>query len=151
MTTSTPSDANGLQMTSTARSRSSRVRMNMLSRLLALSLIAASMAAVAEAKAPSVAPAFGNTIVSTYPDGRTAHLWLKEDGSYTALGRRKKPSSGRWSIKGEKICLKQQKPSAVPFNYCTPTPSGGVGTTWKAKAVTGEPIEVRVVAGVIKG
>jgi hypothetical protein len=94
-----------------------------------------------------VAAAFGNTVVSTYPDGRKARLWLKEDGSYTATGRRGKPSSGVWSIKDDKICLKQKKPSAVPFSYCTATPNGGVGASWKAKAVTGEPIIVTLVKG----
>ena len=91
-------------------------------------------------------PAFKNTIVSTYPDGRTAKLWLNSDGTYRAQGRRGKPSSGRWTLKGERICLKQSKPMAGPFSYCTNV-KRGVGTSWSAKAVTGEPIRVRVVAG----
>jgi hypothetical protein len=97
--------------------------------------------------APDVSVAFGNTVVSTYPDGRKAHLWMKADGSYTATGRRGKPSSGTWSIKGDKVCLKQKKPTSAPFTYCTAAPTGGVGTSWKAKAVTGEPITVTVVKG----
>ncbi|HEX8569704.1 MAG TPA: hypothetical protein VF699_07250 [Caulobacteraceae bacterium] len=92
-------------------------------------------------------PAFKNTIVSTYPDGRTAKLWLNSDGTYRAQGRRGKPSSGRWTLKGERICLKQSKPMAGPFSYCTNVKRGGVGTSWSAKAVTGEPIRVKVVAG----
>jgi hypothetical protein len=38
--------------------------------------------------------AFGNTIVSTYPDGRTAELWLEPSGDYRAMGRKRDPSSG---------------------------------------------------------
>lgn len=97
--------------------------------------------------APDVSVAFGNTVVSTYPDGRKAHLRMNADGTYTATGRRGKPSSGTWAIKGEKVCLKQKKPTAAPFTYCTTAPSGGLGTSWKAKAVTGEPITVTVVKG----
>jgi hypothetical protein len=89
--------------------------------------------------------AFGNTVVSTYPDGRTALLWLKRDGAYDAKGRRRTPSSGTWALKGGKVCLKQLRPMHAPFNYCTPLPSGD---TWKARAVTGEPITVRIVPGV---
>src|SRR5207249_1593703 len=63
-----------------------------------------------------VSAAFGNTIVSTYPDGRTAELWLHPDGGYDAMGRRKDPSSGHWKVKGEKVCLKQKKPIPVPFH-----------------------------------
>lgn len=92
-------------------------------------------------------PAFRNTIVSTYPDGRTAKLWLNRDGTYRAEGRRGKPSSGRWSVKNGKVCLKQSRPFPGPFSYCTPVRSGGVGTSWSAKAVTGEPIRVTVVSG----
>jgi hypothetical protein len=92
-------------------------------------------------------PAFSNTIVSTYPDGRQAKLWLNRDGSYRAAGRRGKPSSGRWTLKGERICLKQQKPFPAPFSYCTEIRQGGVGTSWTGKAVTGEPIRISVVAG----
>lgn len=110
--------------------------------LAAFSLLTGPAAAQA-----ALEPAFRNTIVSTYPDGRTAKLWLERDGSYRGEGRRGKPSSGRWTLKGEQICLKQRKPFAAPFSYCTPIRSGGVGTSWRAKAVTGEPIRVTVVAG----
>lgn len=91
--------------------------------------------------------AFGNTVVSTYPDGRTALLWLKADGGYTAKGRRRTPSSGTWSLKGGKVCLKQIKPMRAPFSYCTALPSG---ESWSAKAVTGEPIRVKIARGIVE-
>jgi hypothetical protein len=100
--------------------------------------------------APNVDAAFGNTIVSTYPDGRTGHLWLKADGTYTSEGRRKTPSSGTWKVKGQEVCLRQRKPTAVPITYCTAAPDGGVGTTWTAKAISGEKISVTLVKGVVK-
>jgi hypothetical protein len=92
-------------------------------------------------------PAFSNTIISTYPDGRKAKLWLNADGSYRAQGRRGKPSSGTWALKGSQICLKQAKPFKAPMTYCTAVKQGGVGTSWTSKAVTGERIKVTVVAG----
>lgn len=112
--------------------------------LVALAIPAGALPASAFAQV-DVSAAFGATVVSTYPDGRKAHLKMKADGSYTATGRRGKPSSGTWSIKGDKVCLKQKKPTPAPFTYCTPAPTGGIGTSWKAKAVTGEPITVTVV------
>jgi hypothetical protein len=93
---------------------------------------------------PEIKKAFAGTIVSTYPDGRKARLWLNPDGSYTAAGRRNDRSSGRWTIKGEKVCLKQSKPFSAPFAFCTPKPAAA---TWNAKAFTGEPIKVRLVDG----
>lgn len=108
---------------------------------------------LAAAAIPSAVPAadlsgaFGNTILSTYPDGRTAELWLHADGSYAAEGRRGDGSSGHWSVKGGKLCLKQAKPFPAPFNYCTPIPASGMRDAWPAKAVTGEKISVRLVSG----
>ncbi|MDB5439876.1 MAG: hypothetical protein JWM33_2303 [Caulobacteraceae bacterium] len=108
--------------------------------------IASTAGAAASAPAPaSMQAAFGNTIVSTYPDGRTGLLWLKEDGTYTAKGRRRTSSSGTWSVKANQVCLKQKKPVGAPFSYCTALPSS---ETWSAKAVTGEPIKVKVVKGI---
>ena len=105
-------------------------------------------AAPASAAEPAdLQPAFSNTIVSTYPDGRTAKLWLNADGTYRGQGRRGKPSSGRWTLKGEEICLKQSKPFPAPMSYCAPIRRGGVGTSWSGKAVTGEPIKITLVAG----
>ena len=113
--------------------------------LLAATLTATTVAA--KATSPAVDAAFGNTIVSTYPDGRVAQLWLKEDGSYSAEGRRHDPSSGHWSVKGAKLCLKQSRPMSVPFRFCTPIPDGGMEHAWSAKAVTGEDIRVQIVKG----
>ena len=116
-------------------------------RLLSIALAAAMVAAYSPAQATGLDEAFDNTIVSTYPDGRTAELWLNRDGSYTAEGRRHDRSSGHWTVKGAKVCLRQSKPWAPPFSFCTPTFQGGVGSTWTAKAVTGEQIHVKLIAG----
>ena len=112
---------------------------------LALGFAAAGLSAAA---APSgLEAAFGNTIVSTYPDGRTAELRLQRDGRYMARGRRHDPSSGKWTAKGDKLCLKQSSPFPAPFAYCAPMIRGGVGTSWTGKAVTGEPIRLKLVSG----
>ena len=95
----------------------------------------------------SVSAAFGNTIVSTYADGRTGELWLAPDGSYTAEGRRHDPSRGHWSVKRDRLCLKQVRPVPVPFSFCTPIPAAGMGQAWPAKAASGEAITVKVVKG----
>ena len=122
---------------------------------LALSAIAAVGASTAfaasdrkaEPATEAVKRAFGNTIVTTYPDGRHGYLWLKEDGSFTTMGRHKTQSTGKWRIKGDQVCLKRQHPPA-PFSYCTPAPQGD---SWPAKAVTGEKLQAKLVKGIVKG
>ena len=95
----------------------------------------------------ALGPAFKNTIVSTYPDGRQGELWLSPDGTYRAEGRRHDLSDGKWTLKDDKICLKQSHPPTLPFSFCTAVPSGGIGKSWSAKAVTGETVQVRIVKG----
>jgi len=111
--------------------------------ILAL-LLALTQAAPA---APALEPAFRNTIVSTYPDGRTARLWLEPGGTYRGQGRRGGNNSGVWRVRGDEICLSQRRPIPMPIQYCTPIMQGGIGTRWSAKAVTGEPIQVQLIAG----
>jgi hypothetical protein len=84
-------------------------------------------------------------VVSTYPDGRTAELWLQRTGDYTAMGRRHDRSSGHWKLADNRLCLSQSHPFWSPFHYCTALPAG---RAWSAKAVTGEPIRVRLVQGI---
>jgi hypothetical protein len=88
---------------------------------------------------PALQKAFSGTIVSIYPDGRKAELWMNRDGTYTSMGRRHERHSGRWKVSGDKVCFKRGI-----FGYCTPMPSETAFTT---KAVTGETIQVRLTPG----
>ena len=93
-------------------------------------------------------PAFGNTVKATYPDGRFQRCWFKADGAWRAIGRRGTTSSGKWTQKGEKVCLKQTKPSAGPFRYCASFPSSGdLGSSWPAKDAGGGKITLSLVKG----
>lgn len=114
---------------------------------LAVLALPLAFAAGSTAAAPPIEAAFGNTVVSTYPDGRTQQLWLARDGSYTAKGRRGQDSSGRWSLKGEEVCLHQKRPFPAPIVYCTPVPQNAATATWNSKAVNGQPIKLKVVRG----
>jgi hypothetical protein len=121
-------------------------------KILVIAVVASGFAAGAGAESLAARPdglkaAFHNTIVSTYPDGRQARLWLNEDGSYTAEGRRHDPSRGHWTLKGDTLCLSQSHPFVFGMGYCTQIRRGGVGTSWTSKAVTGEPIRITVVSG----
>jgi len=114
----------------------------------ALAAFALLSAAAVQAQPPSpLEPAFGKTVVSTYPDGRTAKLWLQPDGTYRGQGRKGGLTSGRWTLKGERICFRQRRPVPIPFSYCAPVPAADPGASWTGKAVTGEPIRLQIVPG----
>lgn len=94
-----------------------------------------------------LAPAFGNTLVSTYPDGRTARTWLSADGRYEGQGRRGGASSGVWRVRDGRVCLTQRRPIPFPRAFCTPIVRGEIGSRWSARAVTGETVQMELRAG----
>lgn len=130
-----------------ARSRGPRRRF-FDSGVFAAMIPALIFAAVLTTAAPQLEAAFGNTITSTYPSGRSAKLWLSRDGTYRGQGAKGAPSSGVWSMKGASLCLKQKKPFSAPVTYCSPIPEGAkVGTAWDAKSLKGERLKNQIVAG----
>lgn len=119
--------------------------------MLALAALLAAAAAAPPAQDASstqaMAPAFANTLVSTYPDGLHGRLYLSADGGWKGVSRHAQVSSGRWRVAGARLCLRQSRPIPIPFSYCTPMVAGGVGASWSAKAPSGEPITVVVAPG----
>jgi hypothetical protein len=95
---------------------------------------------------PGVAAAFGNTVMSIYPDGRSQKIWLQPDGSWTGLSRRGNALAGRWTAKGDRICLRQSKPPTLPISFCEnfpQDPEKGVDS----KDITGTRIHLKLVRG----
>lgn len=107
-------------------------------------------AAPAPDRGPRGVPvAFGNTVKAVYPDGKHQRIWFNADGAWEAIGRRGKPSSGKWTQKGEKVCLRQVKPFPSPLKYCTHFPAdGALGAVWTSRDMAGEPIRLTVVKGI---
>jgi len=128
-----------------------------MSRPIAISavLMFASLAPAAAARAgdtsalgqPGVAATFGNTVISTYPDGRSQKLWIQPDGSWTGLSRRGIPLAGHWTQKGDKVCLKQSKPPTLPISFCQALPAD-MSREMESHDVLGTPIRLHVVRGV---
>jgi hypothetical protein len=98
--------------------------------------------------AKGIAAAYGNTVKAVYPDGRFQRYWFDADGTWRAVGRRGTASSGKWTVKGEKVCLRQSKPFPSPVKYCTDFPSGGrLGSSWPSKDAGGGGIKLMLVKG----
>lgn len=118
--------------------------------VLAAACAATAVYAAEPAKAPAekanVAATFGNTVLSIYPDGRAQKIWMQPDGSWTGLSRRGNPLAGKWTVKGEKVCLRQSKPPTLPISFCEPFPADPAKGV-ESKDLTGTPIHLRLVKG----
>jgi hypothetical protein len=112
--------------------------------ILAATIASISLVPMTTFAASPVEAAFGNTIVSTYPSGRSTKLWLNRDGTYAGQRTNGKRTAGRWSLKGGKVCLKQ---NGLPLTFCSKIPAGKVGLTWSSKSPKGEPLKNRLVPG----
>jgi len=112
----------------------------------ALTLVLAATAAQSAEPTARVATAFGNTVMSVYPDGRSQKIWLTPDGAWTGLSRRGNPLAGKWTEKGDKVCLRQTKPPTLPMSFCQAFPQDpekGI----EAKDLGGTPIHLKLVKG----
>jgi len=113
----------------------------------ALLLAPAALAAPVAEEAP-IAPAFGNTVLATYPDGRTQKIWLHADGTWDGLSRSSAPLSGRWELRGAKVCMRQVRPPTLPISFCTPFPDHAqAGVQWLSHDVAGRPIQLSLQKG----
>jgi hypothetical protein len=114
--------------------------------LLSAVLVAAPLAVHAAAKpTANVRAAFGNTLLTIDPDGRSRKLWLQPDGTWTGLSRRGLDLAGKWRVEGDKVCLSQSKP-ALPGSLCQRFPAdprAGVET----KDPTGKTVRLKLVKG----
>ena len=114
--------------------------------LLAAALLATPLVATAAA-APTanVKAAFGNTVLTIDPDGRSRKIWLQPDGTWTGLSRRGLDLAGKWKVDGEKVCLSQSKPRLFG-SMCEVFPSDpkvGVDT----RDPTGQVVHLKLVKG----
>jgi hypothetical protein len=115
--------------------------------LLLFAALAAAPLRAEAAAAPSaaVSAAFGNTVMTIDPDGRSRKIWLQPDGTWTGLSRRGLDLAGKWRVEGDKVCLSQSKPG-LPGSVCQkfPTdPEVGIET----RDPTGKAIRLKLVKG----
>lgn len=114
--------------------------------LLLSTLLAAPLAAhAAPAQAANVEAAFGNTVLTIDPDGRSRKIWLKPDGTWTGLSRRGLNLAGSWTVQGDKVCLKQSKPR-LPGRMCNQFPTEP-GVTLRTKDPSGKTVQLKLVKG----
>ena len=113
--------------------------------ILAVLLAAPLAGHAAAAPAANVKAAFGNTVLTIDPDGRSRKIWLQPDGSWTGLSRRGLDLAGKWTVKGDKVCLSQSKPKL--FGSMCETFPAEFGAGSQAKDPSGKTVRLKLVKG----
>ncbi len=109
-------------------------------KLLGALVLSAALAGPAAASA-DMDEAFGNTVVSRYPDGGWVKHWFNRDGSYSAEFSDGRRLAARWRVEGQRVCLNGIRPAFMMISrFCSPIIEADLGQTW----VSRDPLGRRV-------
>lgn len=111
--------------------------------VIVLSLLSP-LSALAAGEPANVSAAFGNTLVTVDPDGRTRQIWLKPDGTWSGRSRRGLALAGKWTVKGDRVCLTQSKPHLIG-SMCETVPR--LGAADEAGDPAGNKVRLKLVRG----
>ena len=115
-------------------------------RTLAVATVAAACLLAGPSRA-DIDAAFGNTVLSRYADGGWVKHWFNPDGTYIAQFSDGRRLSARWSVRGERICLTNIRPSMLIPRFCTDLIDADVGETWQSRDPLGRRVNNILVAG----
>lgn len=95
----------------------------------------------------TVQATFGNTVFSIYPDGRSQKIWLHPDGTWDGKSRKGTALSGKWNMKGDKVCLRQSRPPTLPISFCQAMPKDP-DAVLTSRDLMGQTIHLKIVKGI---
>ncbi|HWA90121.1 MAG TPA: hypothetical protein VG889_08820 [Rhizomicrobium sp.] len=102
-------------------------------------IIATALFVATQASADTWTGAYGNTIESTYGDGRVVKVYVEADHSYSILLPNGATLKGTWADAGGQSCFTvtdpPQKPGATPT--CFPVKEYKIGDTFSGDDATG--------------
>jgi hypothetical protein len=99
------------------------------------------VAATPQAAKADIEQAFGNTLVSHYPDGGWVRHWFNPDGTYSARFSSGRTISARWRVEGDRVCLNNITPSIMMISrFCSPMISASVGERWESRDPLGRRV-----------
>ena len=95
-----------------------------------------------------MADAFGNTIVSHYPDGGWVKHFFERDGRYVAVFSDGRRLAARWQVEGGRVCLNGLTPRIMMISrFCSPLVEADVGETWHSRDPLGRNVRNELLPG----
>jgi hypothetical protein len=115
-------------------------------RTLAVTAVAA-LSLLAGPGRADINAAFGNTVLTRYADGGWVKHFFNPDGTYAAQFSDGRRLSARWSVRGERVCLSNIRPSMLIPRFCTEMIDADVGETWQSRDPLGRRVSNVLIAG----
>lgn len=110
--------------------------------------VASAVLMTASPVAAGIQSAFGNTVVSHYPDGGWVRHWFDADGSYRAQFSDGRRLTGLWRVEGDRICLNNIRPRIMMMSrFCTDMIEASIGDTWHTRDPLGRRVRNELVRG----
>ena len=94
-----------------------------------------------------MAAAFGNTVISRYPDGGWVKHYFSADGGYSAVWSSGKRLTARWTRQDDRVCLTDIRPRMLIPRFCTPLIEAEVGDSWSARDPLGRRVHNTLLRG----
>lgn len=101
----------------------------------------------ANARSPDMEAAFGNTVLSHYPDGGWVRHMFERDGAYRAVFSDGRSISGRWSREGDRLCLNNIRPRFLVSRFCSKFTQARFGESWTARDPLGRRVRNELIRG----
>lgn len=101
----------------------------------------------ARAHSSDMEAAFGNTVLSHYPDGGWVRHWFERDGSYRASFSDGRSISGNWTREGDRLCLNDIRPRFLVSRFCSKFTQVRLGESWAARDPLGRRVRNELVRG----
>lgn len=96
---------------------------------------------------PGMSGAFGNTILTTYPDGGWVKHWFDPDNSYAAQFSDGRRLTARWRVEGQNVCLTNIRPNMFVPRFCSRMVQAEVGESWTSRDPMGRRVRNTLVRG----
>lgn len=113
---------------------------------IVLGLAASIVLAGAAFAADLMASRYDNTTTITDANG-TTKIHYNKDGTLTTILPNGQKGTGKWVVKGDKLCVTADAGPAAGMENCSPLVERKVGDTWDVTLADGTKVKAALVAG----
>jgi hypothetical protein len=119
-----------------------------MKRILAGVAVAVLSASLALASDDPMASRYDNTVTVTNAKGEVTKIHYNKDGTLSVIQPDGTKGTGKWAMKGDKLCITPDQGPMAGKEQCSPFAAGKKeGDSWEQTLADGTKVKVAIVAG----